>query len=643
MKPTLTTLFALLVVFVGIEGCNGDGESSAPARSRFVMERPQTSDTEAGRVFAVLINGGGSAERNYRSHLQHIRRVRNLLLDGGVPDEHIAIFASDGADPAPDLAIIDRRKEENWWLIEAVPVGREFQPRPQLVDSTVEGVVLQPATRAAIGAWFDSLGEMLTGSDTLLIYVTDHGWKDPVHLNNNAIVLWNERLIVDDLIRLLAPLRERARVVMLMSQCFSGAFARAMRPRVDGGMPDGQVCGYFASTAERFAYGCYAENRGRENVGYSFRLLDAVRRTAELASAHDRVLLTDRTPDVPHKTSDAYLSSLLKVEARDRGQSDEALIDTLLEQAWADDVHYATAFGEIDRIGRAYGSFSPRSLSELADRLVNLPALSRSLRASARQWQQLAHELAVENYASFLDEQADWREVVDLDFLRGLPVDERDNMLGLLIDELHEHARAAGDRWERMRNYRRMEEEARAASYRMQVRLGAALRVRMLLTRIAGRVYLDRYGMEAERAAYERLEACERFELPSRPPRPSGSRSDPPAYPPLAEEMELLSALLPGWLGVDFQSLDSVSRQKFDVGLGAVVVTHVHEFSPAAQAGIRTEDIILGPPGKHFSKRGELREWITTSLVNDLREIELLRDGRSMRVRIRVGTAPDSS
>jgi hypothetical protein len=606
------------------------------------MRRATAVNADRGRVFAALINGGGSAERNYRSHLLHIRRVRRLLLEGGVPDEHITIFASDGADPAPDLAVIDRRAEDDWWLIEPLPIGQAFKPRPELVDSTVEGAVLQPASRAAITAWFESLVELLAPGDTLIVYVTDHGWKDPVHLNNNAIVLWNERLVVDDLIRLLAPIRERCRVVMLMSQCFSGAFARAMRPRTDGGTPDGQVCGYFASTAERFAHGCYAENRGRDNVGYSFRLLDALRKTGELGSAHARVLLSDRTPDVPHRTSDAYLTSLVKVAARSRGVTADAMIDSLLKQAWADEIHYADDFSEIDRIGRAYGSFSPRSVGELDDRLKNLPALSRNLRSSARQWQQLERELVVENYQSFIEQQPDWREIVDVSFLERLPAAERETTLTLLLDGLRAHAQADADRWERMRNYRRVGIEAKAASYRMQVRLGAALRVRMLLVRIAGLVYLDRMADSREREAHERLDQCERFALPVRPPRPTTGRDDAPPYPPLVEEMELLAAVLPGWLGVEYRPLDPAMRQRLDTLPGAAVITRVHPYSPAAEAGLLAGDIILGPPGAHFRKRAQLREWVTTALADQRQPLDLLRDGRPLVIAIRVGTMPDS-
>ena len=55
----------------------------------------------------------------------------------------------------------------------------------------------------------------------------------------------------------------------------------------------------FSSTPDRPAYGCYPENRGKDNVGHSFHFLEALARDRDLPAAHAEVLFTDRTPDVP--------------------------------------------------------------------------------------------------------------------------------------------------------------------------------------------------------------------------------------------------------------------------------------------------------------------------------------------------------
>ena len=57
--------------------------------------------------------------------------------------------------------------------------------------------------------------------------------------------------------------------------------------------------------------------------------MDALETGADLPGAHDRVLVTDRTPDVPLKTSDVYLEHVLTVVATQRGQDVEALEDEM--------------------------------------------------------------------------------------------------------------------------------------------------------------------------------------------------------------------------------------------------------------------------------------------------------------------------
>jgi hypothetical protein len=88
-----------------------------------------------------------------------------------------------------------------------------------------------------------------------------------------------------------------------MSQCFSGAFANLMSVGAIDGRPSGNVCGYFSSTPDRPAYGCYPENRGKDNVGHSFHFIEALETTPELSAAHAQVLVDDQTPTCPNRTS----------------------------------------------------------------------------------------------------------------------------------------------------------------------------------------------------------------------------------------------------------------------------------------------------------------------------------------------------
>ena len=71
-----------------------------------------------------------------------------------------------------------------------------------------------------------------------------------------------------------ARLNPRVHVVVLMSQCYSGSFANLMYPQTSGGLPTGNMCGFFSATPDRQAYGCYPENRDKDNVGHSFAFIE---------------------------------------------------------------------------------------------------------------------------------------------------------------------------------------------------------------------------------------------------------------------------------------------------------------------------------------------------------------------------------
>src|SRR5690606_7210293 len=115
--------------------------------------------TELGQFKAVLINGGGKPALNFQSHLTHVRSLVAFLESSGVPAEDITIFSGDGSDPAADLATRSAEQVPNAWLL---PTRLAHVLRPiRLVDSTVDGFALRPATTAALRDWFAGEGQTL--------------------------------------------------------------------------------------------------------------------------------------------------------------------------------------------------------------------------------------------------------------------------------------------------------------------------------------------------------------------------------------------------------------------------------------------------------------------------------------------------
>ncbi len=594
------------------------------------------------QIHALLINGGDSPRRNYQSHLLHIKEVVRYLLANDLPKRNIAIFASDGMSPEPDLAVRRAQPERDFWLIRGLALGGLLQTEIRYENSAVEGLLVHPATKKELKRWFATEGTRLHRGDTLFVYVTDHGSKNKEDLTNNSIVLWGEKLSVKEFKKLLAMLPQGVRVVSLMSQCFSGSFANASFDQKLEREPDGRVCGYFSSTADRFAYGCYPENRGKNNIGHSFRFIEAMRLLGSFPEANCRVLITDRTPDVPNRSSDLYVLRLLEREAARRGQKLEAYIDELLKEAWEEKERFEPEIRLLDRIGETFGSFSPRSLAELESQAKDLPELSQTLRTYADRWKAALRDLKGENLVRFLDANPSWKERLQPKRLKDLEPREKRMLTRSLLMDLVQFTNKDYATRLRLESLKKKAREAGQASYRMAVRLGVVLRMRSVLTSIAGRVYLENYAPGGEKRGFERLTSCEDLSLGPVENATAGKLPPPISFPPLAEEVALVKRVLPGWMGIRFRQVSQEKREELGLLRGAVAVLTVYPDSPAQSAGLEVGDIILGPPRAHFEERNEIREWTMTSSIDKISKLEVLRDSQPMVVSLRVGKFPVS-
>ena len=199
-----------------------------------------------GDLYVLAINGGGDKADNFASHLGHLRQLVDLLGRAGVPRDHLVVLASDGSDPAPDLATREP-EPESAWLLQGTRIDPLLRDSAIYENSVLPGIDLRPATLASLSRALAELRARLRPGDTLLVYVTDHGTqghRDPL---DNRISLWGEHESVSarKLGALLARLPPTVRVVSLMSQCFSGGFAYLHEAREHRPFPTGATCGYF--------------------------------------------------------------------------------------------------------------------------------------------------------------------------------------------------------------------------------------------------------------------------------------------------------------------------------------------------------------------------------------------------------------
>ena len=278
---------------------------------------------------------------------------------------------------------------------------------------------------------------------------------------------------------------------MLMSQCYSGSFANVAW-RDGAALPAGNTCGYFSTTAERPAYGCYPEVRDLDNLGHSFDFLQELGQAGSFRNAHLRVLQHDATPDAPLRTSDFFIEELLRKQALAKGMGFEAFVDSLLASAWRRKGAWEPEIRLLDAIGQGFGVFSPRSLAEIQEQTVRLPQVGDQLDTHAKAWKATLGDANRANLDRFLAKQPAWTaQVSDRALARRRRLGARARGQ-LPLRSARAHARRTpGWRggWPTLHG---KAETARALAYRMEVRLGVVLRLRTILATIAGREYLAR-------------------------------------------------------------------------------------------------------------------------------------------------------
>jgi len=96
-----------------------------------------------------------------------------------------------------------------------------------------------------------------------------------------------------------------------------------------------------------------------------------------------------------------------------------------------------------------------------------------------------------------------------------------------------------------------------------------------------------------------------------------------------------------GQIGIGIQNITPELRDAFDLPRGqfGVLVTNVFKDTSAAEAGIRSGDIIVEADGKTTRSTAELRSRIGIKEVGDKVELKILRNGDSLQLTVEVGRA----
>ena len=615
---------------------------------------PSTQILKAGpggprgaRVEAVLINGGGRKQSNYRSHLEHIKGMLALLKNSGLQPNRISVFSADGSDPSLDLATREQGRFEDHWLIGGTLLGR-ILPDRSFVNSSLDGVRMLPAKKAAIETWFHASADELGPGDTLLLYVTDHGLRSGP-AGKVSISLWGERLSFDELDGWLQVISPDVRILLFMSQCYSGAFAQSIYHRGAQKKVRGNVCGFFSSSADRLAWGCFPEAPETKTLkGHSLQFLDLIEPGMAFASAHEAVLLADHTPNVPQASSDTYLHDLLVKEAKDRGWPLEKLADALLEAAWEKPEQWTRQLAILDGLAQRIGEENFRYIHDLRKK----QGAARSVRAKSKtfsqRWTGAKRGLSKGMLSRFVEAHPRWsgRSWSELSAKLGLKVErgekaetQRLELTDALLSMVRNFVKTQNGLLERLE---RLQGKARLASeldVRLAIREATYARMRQVLHSVAGRTLAARDASTA--SALEALDVCEAFRLPGDPRDPPELPAAGPKLPELSSEMAVLHGLRPSWLGVRFGDEDPMLIADHGLGKGAVVVRSVVEDSPAAKADLKRGDTIVGLKGALFEQSSALREVVMLTNPGQAIDLEILRDGKRDSVQVTVQAYPD--
>jgi len=173
----------------------------------------------------------------------------------------------------------------------------------------------------------------------------------------------------------------------------------------------------------------------------------------------------------------------------------------------------------------------------------------------------------------------------------------------------------------------------------MQVRLGALLRMKTVLTNIAGRVYLANHATDQEAEDYATLLDCEALTLAASESRPKTATAPDP-FPSYENDLALTREVLPGWMGVRYRPTAADVREEQGLVDGATDILAVYPDSPAEQAGLEVGDIVLGPPDAPFTAQHRIREWVMTVPIGEPQPLLVRRDDEELLVDFTTGPYP---
>lgn len=285
-----------------------------------------------GRDFTLLM-GGGPNPQNNQIVLENNMNYLTRILDLEAQDQTSKLLFSDGLSKLPDLHYIDKDKKLEkiyYYLSEILGPSRgvRFRYRSSHIKK-----ISNSSTLNAVKKNISDLAYQLRESDQVLIYFTGHGSAslsyDPFQTRIN---LWkNASINVEEFNYLLSLFKKKTKVILVLTQCYSGGFAELVVDKKMKGnfLSHYNRVGFFSTRHDKIATGCspyvqetrsfdythlfFSALTGKLKDGQKVELVDYnLDGKTSFSEAHAYVMIHADTLDIPIKTSDHLVRRLGK-------------------------------------------------------------------------------------------------------------------------------------------------------------------------------------------------------------------------------------------------------------------------------------------------------------------------------------------
>ena len=303
------------------------------------------ADAPATPLYALIVGGGPDVDNNAAQIEGHVHFVAGLLPAAA---KHVVLFA-DGKADHESVSYADPGDDADAQRALAVLLADNDAAEPLLTRVPKLGVALDGPAR--LQDFHHALAKLSTQASKepapLLLYFAGHGTQDEKNETNTAYDLWDgDALKVHALAAEVARLPRQVPVVLVMAQCFSGAFADLLFRGGDpkGALVEQNLAGFFSARKDREASGCSYETERDDYQDFSSYFFGALcghdrfggavggadfdgDGTVSLHEAFCYALIHDLSADTPVCTSDAFLQRFAPLP-------DAAIYGTPYKEAW---------------------------------------------------------------------------------------------------------------------------------------------------------------------------------------------------------------------------------------------------------------------------------------------------------------------